>query len=567
MRNVIAFLVLLSSPVGALRSLPSMAPAPSRSPRMQPALVARMSLLDPAEPTAPSEAVVAAVETVMRRRPEGTRLTAADLAAESGLGIEDAKRGMKELATALAGASGLSVSASDKGDLLFSFPFDVRKELASRSNAARARDLWNTAKPALQGIGRVSFGLALFASIAIIFTAIAVLQSSSDERRDDERRDDGMTGMGGGPFGGGFGFGYGVSPLDLLFPPWPYGYYGYGWFQPPPRMSLPEAIFSFVFGDGDPNAALRAARVRAMAEVIRANGGAVVAESLAPFLEPPMGPPRATDESDANVDESWVLPAVSELGGRPEVSDDGTIVYVFDDLAVSAVASEANLVLADPALASVDALDASELAELAAQRGLPTRGGDAGSLRDALRDWAAEQLSEEQGGQTLFPAGYLEERPVPFSNAEGGQLFLAGALGLVNLGGAAYLGSLLSQIPAGVRLDGDLALIQSAFPLLLIYAVAYLAVPALRFVNVQASNALIGQRNDNRRAWRDALRRGDDRLRRRLDSAGMRRQKLRLVREEEVAYDSAKNLAEQTVEQQPALDDFDRRLKDATGNK
>jgi hypothetical protein len=55
-------------------------------------------------------------------------------------------------------------------------------------------------------------------------------------------------------------------------------YYGYGWFSPPPRMSLPEAIFSFVFGDGDPNSALRAARVRALAETIRANGGAVVAE-------------------------------------------------------------------------------------------------------------------------------------------------------------------------------------------------------------------------------------------------------------------------------------------------
>ena len=48
----------------------------------------------------------------------------------------------------------------------------------------------------------------------------------------------------------------GFSPLDILFPPWPYGYYGYGWFSPPPRMSLPEAIFSFVFGDGTRRRAL-----------------------------------------------------------------------------------------------------------------------------------------------------------------------------------------------------------------------------------------------------------------------------------------------------------------------
>eukprot|EP00966_Prymnesium_polylepis_P042697 992321-Prymnesium_polylepis.1 len=95
-------------------------------------------------------------------------------------------------------------------------------------------------------------------------------------------------------------------------------------------MSLPAAIFSFVFGDGDPNEGLRAARVKALAEVIRANGGAVIAEQLAPFLDPPAAP--SSDPSRWLVDESWVLPAIMELGGRPDVSDDGSIVYVFDEL-------------------------------------------------------------------------------------------------------------------------------------------------------------------------------------------------------------------------------------------
>ena len=48
-----------------------------------------------------------------------------------------------------------------------------------------------------------------------------------------------------------------------------------------------------------------------------------------------------------------MLPAITELGGRPDVSDDGSIVYVFDDLKVSAITSDANLLLADPALAEV----------------------------------------------------------------------------------------------------------------------------------------------------------------------------------------------------------------------
>ena len=365
---------------------------------------------------------MAAVEKAIERQP-AARLTAADLAAEGGIPIDQARMGMKELATALAGAEGLSVSASAQGDLLYSFPNDVRGELSQRLTQAKVRDAWNAAKPALQTIGRFSFGLALFASIAIIFTAITVLTSASDERdeRDSRRDDGGMFGGGssfGGGFGYGFGWGYGWSPLDLFFPR-PFGFYGYGWFSPPPRMSLPEAIFSFVFGDGDPNNQLRAARVRALSEVIRASGGAVVADQLAPYLD---APSPSTVGATAIVDESWVLSAVTELGGRPEVSDDGSIVYVFDDLSVSAIASDANLILADPALAALGAKPADELATLAEERAISAAGADADGLRDALRAWAGSQLGGVEGGDLFLDAGYLEERTAPFSNAEGGQV-------------------------------------------------------------------------------------------------------------------------------------------------
>ena len=51
----------------------------------------RMNLLEPAELTAPPEKVVAAVETAQKQQPSGTRLTAADLASASGIGIDDAR--------------------------------------------------------------------------------------------------------------------------------------------------------------------------------------------------------------------------------------------------------------------------------------------------------------------------------------------------------------------------------------------------------------------------------------------------------------------------------------------
>ena len=46
----------------------------------------------------PSEKAVAAVEAVCERMPEGARLTAADLAAETGISVEEARLGMKEIA-------------------------------------------------------------------------------------------------------------------------------------------------------------------------------------------------------------------------------------------------------------------------------------------------------------------------------------------------------------------------------------------------------------------------------------------------------------------------------------
>lgn len=392
-----------------------------------------------------------------------------------------------------------------------------------------------------------------------------------------------------------------------------------------------------MFGDGDPNASLRAARLRSLAEAIRAGGGAVVAEQIAPFLDPPTGPEAGS--GSPLVEESWVLPAVLELGGRPEVADDGTIVYIFDELQVSAVASDANLLLADPSLARLDSLGADELAELASQRRIDLRSPSlsAPELRAALRRWAESRLDlgaegpegwagedsaasrtpRRLGGgggrrgagarDTLFPGGYLEERKVAFSAADGGQLFAAGALGLVNLGfapprmlrashashrppsllsprlpgafarhvrpspdrgscplrrGCAYLGALLTSLPPGLELPpGFIGTVGAFYPALLAYAVAFVALPAYRALTLGATNAQIDARNGARRRWRDALRAGGEQFARRAKVAAARSKALRIVGEGDLAFDSAKDLTQQPdAFKAPDLDDFDRRL-------
>ena len=86
--------------------------------------------------------------------------------------------------------------------------------------------------------------------------------------------------------------------------------------SPPGEMGFLQSCFSFLFGDGDPNGELGRRRARAVAALIRAQGGAVTAEQLAPLLEPTRMPPTDADEGTAQLaagvagsfSESWVPP-------------------------------------------------------------------------------------------------------------------------------------------------------------------------------------------------------------------------------------------------------------------
>ena len=95
---------------------------------------------------------------------------------------------------------------------------------------------------------------------------------------------------------------------------------------------------------------------------------------------------------------------------------------------------------------------------------------------------------------------------MPFSRADGGSLIGAGALGAVNLGGALVLGAKLAALPPNVPASAlGLGAVAGAYPLLLSFAVAFNAAPALRWALNRRTNAAIDKRNRARRLWRRAL--------------------------------------------------------------
>ena len=221
----------------------------------------------------PSKAVVDVVESK-----KGSPVVASDIASAAGVSLSQARKDL----TTLASISRGDIAVSKDGELIYKFPANLAGVLSQNSAKYQAVQTFRKVWPALYWGIRVSFGLTLLVSLAVIFSTIFFISSSSSS--DDDRRDDRRGGMGGGMS---FNYFWGPSPFDFFYYR-PYGYYGY-YGQPqardPEEMGFFESVFSYIFGDGDPNPNLDERRLSLAANMIRQNKGAVTAEQLAPFCD------------------------------------------------------------------------------------------------------------------------------------------------------------------------------------------------------------------------------------------------------------------------------------------
>ncbi|CAN0237810.1 unnamed protein product [Pylaiella littoralis] len=532
---------------------------------------------------APDERILKAVEKA------GNRAVPSDIAALAGVDLFVAKKGLVNLANIVGG----DLEVSEDGDVVYNFPSNFRASLLSNSAYRRVVEAVRGAWPLVFYGIRVSFGVVLLASIALIFSTIffatTYANSSSEDSRGNRRRGgfDGGGGYGGGR-GVGFSTYFGPSPFDFFFYRPYYGYYGTpvargGRRGDPEEMGLLESIFSFVFGDGDPNADMGQRRVEAAATLIRGNGGAVSAEQLAPLLTPGSLP---SDDSNL-VDESFILPILTALDGVPEVTPEGDIVYVFPSLQKSAMGAgkaigsseidsqEAKRLQGLKSLSTADlriALEAvgvramsiyerSELIDAAMSAGIAKL--DNGNIVLEPRTSRPASSPLTAGGRGVVIPEPLEEAPRQFSVAAQWKKVAAGVLGVVNLGGAVYLQGLLSGPAfAGVTLPGYYGFVQGAMPFLLTYAVALNAIPLVRWLVNKRTNAKIEGRNFLRRKWAEAGRSGGPAVKRKLKAAKTMTTDMKVIKAEDADYTTAKPLSDQNTNQDDdLLDDFDARLR------
>jgi hypothetical protein len=261
---------------------------------------------------APNPTIMQAVEQL------GYRVTVGDVATQAGLNVNLAQQGLLTLASDTGG----HLQVAESGEIVYLFPKNFRTILQNKFLRLRLQEWWKKAWRVLFYLIRISFGIALLLSIALILVAIFIIITATN--RDDDSGDRGSSGGG------------------MIY--MPYFWIGPDWFwvfspdydtryqrrrREESELNFFEAIFSFLFGDGNPNANLEERRWQQIAAVIRNNRGAVVAEQLAPYLDD-------IGEGYAREYEDYMLPVLTRFNGQPVVSPEGQIVYHFPELQTTA---------------------------------------------------------------------------------------------------------------------------------------------------------------------------------------------------------------------------------------
>lgn len=251
------------------------------------------------------------------------RVTAGDVASHAGVEINLAEQKL----LALASEAGGHMQVSETGEIAYQFPKNFRAVLFTQSARLRWQQRLTQLWRILFYLIRISFGIILIALLIFVVMAIVALLIAMSSSRDDNNGNSNDYGRGGPSF----------IPLYWLSPDW------YLIFTPdyysrrrsqrqrsgePPKLNFLEAVFSFLFGDGNPNADLEERRWRAIATVIRNHDGAVAAEQIAPYLD--------TVDRPSQDDEDYMLPVLTRFNGLPEVTPEGQLVYRFPELQVSA---------------------------------------------------------------------------------------------------------------------------------------------------------------------------------------------------------------------------------------
>lgn len=426
------------------------------------------------------------------------RATIGDVAAQSGLKIALAEQGVLALAT----ETGATLQVTESGDVAYLFSPSYRSILQNKYWQIQLRAWWDGISGAVMTVIRVAFGITLFIALGVmVLVAIAVAMAATGSSDSDS---DSSGGGFGSLIGGGFG-----SPGFWFIDSgsWLGWDNGRSSSRSAPRDrsrdkgSFPEAIFSFVFGDGNPNRNLEEHRWQLIGTVIYNAKGAVVAEQVMPYLD--------TLGRDFDRDcEQFMIPVLSRFNGSPEVTPEGQILYRFPDL----------------------------------QKTLGQVSRSPASLRPAnpTQDRSTQDSLEQD-------TDHLEENLWHLSEADPSLVLWAGLLGMILL----FMGLFFTGfLPKSIAAPG---ILRTASIACTAYASFYLGFPLVRWLLMWGKNDAISARNRDRAAHARRLRTPDETLTQKLTQAQAFAVQTRVDRETMI-YTTDREMLDQEVEQRDRLD-------------
>jgi hypothetical protein len=460
----------------------------------------------------------------------GPRIVPVEVAADTGMALPAV---MAELNT-IASETNAHLEVTEAGNIAYLFQPNLTQ--AYTANASRqmmrsiGRVIANFSIIAMRALCalmfflvRISFGIALilgavFIVVLVVVGVIALLKGLGG--------DDSGGGDGGGfdfDFGSLFDFGWGggyysrpfymywifdwmwdwfffwryVSPSDNYYSPPVSGYNaGYGAIgdTKEEKRNFLVNVFSYLFGDGDPNPNFEEVEWQTIAQVIEVNQGVVTAEILAPY------------SGEDPKDEDWMVHVLQRFNGVPEVTESGGIVYIF------------------PAFQSILAVDftpdsgTSISSSLADNQPATDVGSELNDLyRSHLRKQNVSHVSEHK---KLHLDRALTEKSWEFMSVEGGALVSIVLFGVVMLGGSIFL---LSELPiltnassmAHSIFTASVPFIYAVFT----YGLLFFVIPAVRYAVYRMINDKIEKRNNDKLEYAAKLANPQPELAKKLDEA------------------------------------------------
>ena len=244
----------------------------------------------------------------------GRRISAADVASKTGLPLISTSLIINQIAAETAG----HLQVSPAGDIAYSFPIGYQARYITRGMARIFERFGQQAFAFAFFILRISFGVMLILSLAIVAIMFFVIIFTASKSKDNDE------------FNFDFDFFDWMILRELFFWNFNYSQPTYDRYNRLPAKAQQKNnflynCFSFLFGDGNPNADIEERRWQAIAQLIRKNQGTLTADQLSSYTG------TSPDNEDA------VLPVLVRFDGQPTVTESGNIIYLFPTLLATAV--------------------------------------------------------------------------------------------------------------------------------------------------------------------------------------------------------------------------------------